>query len=154
MTIKKRALSAAQSALQAGAEALQATLDEIPVVRVDMPPLEVDGSSWSFIYLWPGELVELAEGGKWVQTPVSELLRLRWHSGMHLLRHTRGKPLLSRQVTLTSGRTVTAAFMATGRVLVFDEQTGRTLARSVPCKPFELDPQFIPPVCEVGEVLS
>lgn len=153
MTPKERALAAAQSALETGAAALRASLGETPKVQLDIPPLAAGGRSWSFKLLWPGTLLESDEGGGKVETLISELLRLRWQSGLHLIRHARGKPLLSQQVTLTSGRAVTAAFMATGRVLVFDEQTGRTLARSVPCKPVELDPQFIPPVCEAEEVL-
>lgn len=154
MSPKERARSAAQSALETGAAALQATLGETSIVQLDIPPLEAGGSRWSFKLLWPGTLLEEDEVEGKVETLISELLRLRWQSGLHLIRHARGKPLLSQQVTLTSGRAVTAAFMATGRVLVFDEQTGRTLARSVPCKPFELDAQFIPPVCEADEVLS
>lgn len=153
MSHKERALAAAQSALETGAAALRDSLGETPQVQLDIPPLVAGGSRWSFKLLWPGTLLESDEVGGRVETLVSELLRLRWQSGLHLIRHARGNPLLRQHVTLRSGRAVTAAFMATGRVLVFDEQTGRTLARSVPCKPFELDPQFIPPVCEAEEVL-
>lgn len=154
MSPKERALAAAQSTLETGASALQAALGETRIVQLDIPPLEVDESRWSFKLRWPGTLLESDGVGGKVETLISELLRLRWQSGLHLIRHARGKPLLSQQVELQPGRAVTAAFMATGRVLVFDEQTGRTLARSVPCKPFELDPQFIPPVFEADEVLS
>lgn len=155
MSPKERALAAAQSTLETGAAALRATLDEIPIVRADIPLLKAGGRSLAFIFLWPGDLLELEDGGKWMQTPVSELLRRRWRSGVHLIRHTRGKPLLSQQMKLSSGRAVTAVFKATGRVLVRDASTGRTLARSVPCKPFELDPLFtpswLPAVYEVEE---
>lgn len=147
MSPRDQARTDAAFILRSGATALCPVADKPLVLRLRVPTRLIEGNQLTFYVWWPDRVLEFGEGGELVaETHIGEMMRQRPRSHLHLVRYTCGGPLRRRKATLSSGQEIVATWLLTGRVLVRDARNNRLLARSLPGRPFDLDPGFSAPL--------